>query len=149
VIAGDYDAATEWLERAWELEPNLPYVTRMLALAYHLRGDGAAALEAFVRGTPAEHAAAARTGHEQSGWPGQVRASLDWRVARSGKPCTDDPILGASDLAQVGETDRMFECLHEAVSRRGFLDLKVHPSFAPYRDDPRFTALLRRMGLEE
>jgi hypothetical protein len=53
-------------------------------------------------------------------------------------------------LAFVGEADRMFECLEEGVRLKhpAFM-IKVWPAFDPYRDDPRFTALLRRMGLEE
>jgi hypothetical protein len=45
----------------------------------------------------------------------------------------------------------MYRCLDEALAERGhlWLHLTVHPSWDPYRDDPRFTALLRRMGLEE
>jgi hypothetical protein len=50
----------------------------------------------------------------------------------------------------IAERDRMSECLDEAVLQmRPFRTVKRWPAFDPYRDDPRLTALPRRMGLEE
>ncbi len=45
----------------------------------------------------------------------------------------------------------MYACIEEALAQRGVfgLNLKLSPDWDPYRDAPRFTALLRRMGLEE
>ncbi len=44
----------------------------------------------------------------------------------------------------------MFECLNEGVRlKRPAFITKVYPVFAPYRDDPRFTALLQRMNLAD
>jgi hypothetical protein len=42
----------------------------------------------------------------------------------------------------------MYECIDVALAERRALGLylKAHPNWDPYRDDPRFTALLRRMG---
>jgi hypothetical protein len=59
-----------------------------------------------------------------------------------------------SDMAEVlfslGENDRAFECLENAFDERdkGVLGLKVYPVYDDVRSDPRFKALLSRMGLD-
>jgi TolB-like protein/Flp pilus assembly protein TadD len=148
LIVGDYTAATEQLKRTQELAPGIFWVNDCLLIAYHYAGMEAEALAAALQGAPAELAAAIRAGYQESGWLGLVRSLFDWRLAQSGKPCTNNPMSGAFLLAHLGEAEQMLGCLGQAVERRNTF-LKVFPSYAPYRDDPRFTALLRRMGLEE
>jgi eukaryotic-like serine/threonine-protein kinase len=58
-------------------------------------------------------------------------------------------IFAAMYYAVTGEADRMFETL-DAVSvsqPAELIFLSYHPLFDPYRDDPRFQALLRKMNL--
>ena len=44
----------------------------------------------------------------------------------------------------------MFECLEVAVQDRSWVtDINVHPIYEPYRSDPRFDDLLRRIGFPE
>jgi hypothetical protein len=75
---------------------------------------------------------------------------LDYRISRSGSACTADPDQAALLLAVIGDSDRMFDCLDQAIRvQRAPYIVKVWPAFDPYRSDPRFIALLRRMGLEE
>jgi hypothetical protein len=55
----------------------------------------------------------------------------------------------ASVYVGLGDKDRAFEWLQEAVEERAAYVpyLKVDPLFDPLRSDPRFTDLLRRMNL--
>ena len=79
-----------------------------------------------------------------------LRTLLNHQASQDGRTCGNDPRVASRRLAVIGESDRMFECLNEGVElKRPCFVVKVWPAFDPYRDDPRFTALLRRMNLEE
>jgi len=60
------------------------------------------------------------------------------------------PYRTAEIHAALGDQDRAFECLEEAFHQRSvsMVFLKVDPSFDVLRSDPRFKALLERIGLE-
>jgi len=55
----------------------------------------------------------------------------------------------AADYALLGEKDKAFEWLEKAYQARagGLLELNVDDQFEPLRSDPRFSQLLRRVGL--
>jgi serine/threonine-protein kinase len=59
------------------------------------------------------------------------------------------PYALATVYAALGERDRAFELLERAVRERceDAMLLRVDPRIAPLRPDPRYTALLRRLGL--
>lgn len=62
---------------------------------------------------------------------------------------------GATRLAQVygrlGDKDQAFAWLKTAIdlNEDAAIQLRTHPSYGPLRGDPRFTALLRRVGLSK
>jgi serine/threonine-protein kinase len=57
----------------------------------------------------------------------------------------------ANIYARLGDKDRAFHWLEKALEQRAWLvaQMKVEPRFDPLRDDPRFTALLKKVGLEK
>jgi tetratricopeptide (TPR) repeat protein len=151
-FAGEHGAAIEDLERAWKLAPGAPFIRGELANAYHLDARDEEALEAAVRELPPELAsleAAMRQGFAEAGFPGALRREVAWRVATRGEPCANDAWHGADALALLGEAEAMFECLGKAIGRKDMVFLKANRVYDPYRSDPRFTALLRRMNLAE
>jgi hypothetical protein len=52
--------------------------------------------------------------------------------------------------ASLGDVDEAFRWLDAAVEEgaTGLIFLRVHPRLDPIRKDPRFQALLRRVGLD-
>ena len=51
--------------------------------------------------------------------------------------------------AKLGDRDRAIACLERAYAAHSsdMLFVNVEPCFDPLRDDPRFQALIRRLGL--
>jgi len=60
------------------------------------------------------------------------------------------PIWIANVYASLGENDKAFERLEKAYEERneGLVYMKINPSFNPIRTDPRFSELLKKIGLE-
>ena len=64
---------------------------------------------------------------------------------------TVSPFQEATIYVALGEHDRAVDLLERAVRDRAWLVqlLKVEPNFDPLREQPRFRALLRKVGLVE
>jgi TolB-like protein/tetratricopeptide (TPR) repeat protein len=71
------------------------------------------------------------------------------RLVELGK--TDNNFIQQADIhAQVGDTEQAMACLDQAfeLGDPGFTQMLVDPFLDPLRDDPRFAALLRKVGRE-
>jgi adenylate cyclase len=154
LLMGQYDAAIEKARHALDMNPQEPLVHRLLALGYHLNGMDEAALEALIRRDPASEPLL-RHGFSADGHAGMLRAVIE-QWSEAGTPCGREPsnldeLTFANEVyALAGEADAMFRCLDQTVDRFGRVPLLAGwPTFIPYRDDPRFTALLERMNLAE
>jgi hypothetical protein len=149
VLEGNYEAAIQVLEESSHPWPVGPV---HLAYAHHLNGDDERASEALIEGyaSSPEVAAAWRATFAEGGLEAVHRAVLDQRVAQTGRACTTDHQWVSQVLAFIGAADRMFDCMDESI-RLKRIDVMANfwPVYDPYRDDPRFIALLRRMNLAE
>jgi TolB-like protein/Flp pilus assembly protein TadD len=150
---GNYDAAIQRFEHALTLGPDWSEAAAdELGLTYHQKGMDAEALEAYLRrpDVDAELESALRRGFEEGGWAGLNRALISERAARSGDSCTPLPPLGARHYAFAGQRDEMYRCLDRAVAERGNFLLWLWEKFwDPYRDEPRFQAILHRLRLAD
>jgi len=92
--------------------------------------------EAWLRAVAGDDAGARELLARYEGW----RAHHDWPEWL--------PVLAATHAA-LGDADRAFRLLDRAYELRSteLLELKVEPWFDPLRGDPRFGALLARVGL--
>jgi TolB-like protein/Flp pilus assembly protein TadD len=115
----DYDEAVAALQRAVHLSPDTPRMHSGLARA--LAGSGKRAeAQRILRG-----------------------------LEEQARKRYISPIEFASMYLALDDVDTGLKRLHRAVTHRCFevLALKVDPRFAPLRAEPRFTKLVRRVGL--
>jgi serine/threonine protein kinase/tetratricopeptide (TPR) repeat protein len=153
-MAQRYDEAIAAFQKTLELEPNSGFAYWALGRAYTEKGMYAEAVTAFQKSIPL------------SGDSPDETASLGCVYARSGRKAEARKIvedlkelskrryIAASVIAQLyvalGDKDQAFAWLGKAYEDHDFILvlLKVEPSFDSLRSDPRFAALLKRIGLE-
>ena len=78
--------------------------------------------------------------------------ALDMRIAETDRACTDRPDIAAMTLALLGDREAMYTCLEEAVEKgAGPVAIVVapDPAFEEYRSEPRFIALMKRIGVAD
>ena len=136
------DQAIETLNKALELDPGYTRAHQYMQEPYLAKGMYDEAVAEAVKGSPTlESAAALRQGYEREGARGFSRA---WSALAASNPVTQ-----ARFAARMGQADECFRWLERAYEERHpempivarYLDLD------PLRGDPRFVALMRRMGL--
>jgi tetratricopeptide (TPR) repeat protein len=149
-----YDEAIALAVKTLELDPNYAAAHRLLSLAYQAKGMFAEAIVENERwgaltGNKLEIAATLAQLYAVSGRTDEARNIID--DLQRDKLVVDQIYRGlALVYAALGENDRAFECLEKSYDRHeeSLLTLKVDPKVDALRSDPRFTALLKKIGIE-
>ncbi|MBX7054988.1 MAG: tetratricopeptide repeat protein [Pyrinomonadaceae bacterium] len=155
--ARDYDAAIAQAKRALELDPTWRFAYGALGAAYEARGDYDSAIETYStasrningpdRQSELEDIDLMRKGLRSEGAKGYWKASLE--AARRRTNNEREHLFMAICLAQLGDYQRAIDELEKAVAadESGFGTIKVEPMLDLLKNEPRFQALLARIGL--
>lgn len=146
--AGEFVRAAELLTKTLDLNSNDP-----VARQYLLRANLSFGQEPEVFGWfPGQDEAELRAAYGDGGIRALMQRALDMRIAETQRPCTDRPDFAALTSALLRQTESMYECLEFAVEKKmGAVPIVIgqDPAFAEYRSQPRFVAILKRMGVPQ
>jgi serine/threonine protein kinase/Tfp pilus assembly protein PilF len=153
LMAREYDRAIEQFRTALELDRSFSPAHIYLGHAYERKGMYAEAIAQFQKGRALYEKNPLFLGflghsYAVSGNRDEARKAINKLKEQPGQEFVW-PFMMALIYTGLGEKDQAFECLEKAYQDRNddLIYLKVEPAFDPLRADPRFTNLLRRVGL--
>lgn len=153
-FARDSAKALEIYERAVSLDANSGLARWSLGSALLQAGRTAEAIAEYERAIPLsgdspDEVASLACAYAVAGRQADARRLLGELETRANRTYTPSGLIAAV-YAALGERDTAFQFLERAFRERDSLlvYLKVEPMFNPLRADPRFAALLTRIGLE-
>ena len=153
-VAGQDEQAIAQLRKTLEMDPDFAYAHRHLGMVYLIVNKFPEAIAELEKAL------------ELSGGTAFYLASLGGAYARAGQPDKAKQILAelqslykelhigpcyfAAIYAELGEEGKAFWWLEKAYEERyeDLVFLKINFHFDPIRSDPRFKALLKKVGLE-
>ncbi len=152
-FAREYRRAIDAYYQAIEIDAHFVMAYFFLGLAHAALGamdDAIARLEHAQRlvGDSAEVAAALGYVYAVAGRAGEAAALLGELEARRQRAYVS-PALISQVYVGLGDRERALEALQEAARQRAadLIWLRVRPVFDPLREDPRYAALVARIGL--
>jgi serine/threonine protein kinase/Flp pilus assembly protein TadD len=154
-IGQDFERAVAESSRALELDPHSSYAYYFRAFALTFRGEFDQAWADFRRSielSKGHPSCLAGLGYSyaRAGRIEDARAVLTQLIDLAARPEDPraDPVALAELHAGLGDTTDAIECLERAFKRRQpeLAGLYCDPVFEPLRPDPRFQALLHRIG---
>ena len=153
--AGRYDETLKQCQETLNLDPNFVTVYSWLERAYEAKGLYDQAIAADLKyltlvGISPEKIAAQNEAYKVSGWKGYWHKQIEFLKEQAQRSRYTDPYRFVPLYARLGEKDQAFTWLEKAYENRSFNlnALKIDPLLVGLRSDPRFTDLLRRVGLE-
>jgi len=155
LIARRYDEALEVCRKALDMDPNLGFAHWLLGLAYMYKGSYEPAILALQKSIPLsgdspDEPASLAHAYALSGRRAEARKIL-MNLNERAKRSYISPGTIADLYFLLGDKDQAFVLLEKALDERDnmMVLLKVEPMFDPFRSDPRFANLLRRVGFPE
>jgi serine/threonine-protein kinase len=150
--AGRDDEAIAMAREGLEFEPGALFLHIAILRVLENKGDYAAALDLLEAHLPEADGGKARVATirrawEQDGEKGYWRAAVDWM--RSVNSRASDRAMGvAYTSTKLGDTEAALDALEEAyaLGSSDLLFIRVEPCFAALRGEPRFEALVRKVG---
>ncbi len=161
MFAGDYEKSYRQFQHTIAMDPTFPLAHEYFSFLLKLMGRYEEGIKEHERGevlggsSPEDAAAKAtvlRQAFKRGGEKAMWQKDLELIFGTSKRPRDQSPGNVASLYALAGDKDSAFKWLDKAYVERDGEDitlLKVDPAFKNLRSDPRFAALLRRMGLPE
>jgi TolB-like protein/DNA-binding winged helix-turn-helix (wHTH) protein/Tfp pilus assembly protein PilF len=162
MFAGDNENAYRQFRHTIAMDPSFPlaheYFSRLLftmgryeeGIKEHEKTDvlsGSSPEEAAAEATVMERAF--KNGGEKGFWQKNLELELEYDKRPGAHP---SPSYLASAYAQAGQTDQAFGYLEKAYEEREGENLTLmnyEPDYKNLRSDPRFSAMLRKIGLPE
>ncbi len=150
-----YDEALVACRKLATESPTFARAHWCLALVYKGKHDYARSVEEYqtyaqLSGSQddSELATAMDQGFRSEGWRGAMKKALEARLQQRKKGYAS-PFEIARYYAELGQTDQVFTWLDTAYRERDSLmeSLKTEPSFDALHSDPRFTELVKKVGL--
>ena len=151
----EFDDAIRFQQRALQVAPSYGPAWFGLARAYSGKGDHRLAIQFIQKaqaavGDHAAYRAELARNYVLAGFPDLADQTLGGLLLEAGRngPTSYEGI--GYVYAARGDRDRAFEWLNRAMDHyfARMLFLKVDPRADPLRQDPRFTALVQRLGLQ-
>ena len=141
-----YDEARGILETTLELDPRFAQARYFLSMVYSIEGRYEEAIEIIPKESFRAWVAVL---HAWNGDTDRARAAMDDVLSRGSGGYTW-PSVRASFCFALGDIDECFEWLERALVEKDprLRNMLRSPYSDSLRDDPRFNAILEKMGLE-
>jgi TolB-like protein/DNA-binding winged helix-turn-helix (wHTH) protein/Tfp pilus assembly protein PilF len=149
-VARQHDAAIAHWQKALEMHRSHPVLHEYMTMAYAAKGMYREAMaeqqkSSALSGTDPWEMAILAYIQGRMGRTQEARTLVAQLLARKDAP----PYFVALAYVGLGDNDQAFHWLDKALEERSgpFNEVNADPLFDPLRADPRFSGLLRRMGL--
>jgi serine/threonine protein kinase/tetratricopeptide (TPR) repeat protein len=148
-LAKRYDEAIEQLRKTLDLDPGFGVAHGTLARTYLNRGMLDKAVAEALKAMPLELVPALKEAYMKSGIRGLFEKWLELAVEMSRHTYVSPYDIGGL-YAILGKKNDAFAWLEKACTDRSilFTYIRADASFESLRSDPRYTALLKKVGLE-